>query len=45
MWNLQARKRLFKMDGKANIYVKKIFNNDLVAIHKNKVASTFNKPA
>ena len=33
------------MDNKANIYVKKIFDNDLVAIRKNKFTLTLNKPA
>ena len=45
MSNLQARKRLFKMENKANLYVKKIFDNDLVTIRKNKVTLTLNKPA
>ena len=33
------------MDIKTNLYVpKKIFHNDLVVIHKNKVILTVNKP-
>ena len=33
------------MDVKTELYVKKIFDNDLVAIRKSKITLTFNKPA
>ena len=33
------------MDIKPKLHVKKIFNNDLVAIHKSKIIFTSNKPA
>ena len=34
----------FKMDIKTNLYVTKIFDNDLFAIRKSKVTLTLNKP-
>ena len=33
------------MDVKTELYVKKVFDNDLVAIRKSKITLTFNKPA
>ena len=33
------------MDIKTELYVKEIFDNDLVAIRKSKITLTFNKPA
>ena len=41
----KKQKRLFKMDFQTNPHVTKIFDNDLVAICKNKVTSVLNKPA
>ena len=38
----KQQKRLFKMDIKIKLYVKKIFENNLVAIRKNKVTLLFN---
>ena len=38
----KQQKRLFKMDIKIKLYVKNIFENNLVAIRKNKVTLLFN---
>ena len=37
-------KRLFEMDIKTKLHVKKIFDNNLVAIQKSKVTLRLNKP-
>ena len=45
MQTWKQQKRLFKMDIRTKLYVRQIFDNDLVAIRKNKVKLTLNKTA
>ena len=45
MQTWKQQKRLFKMDIRTKLYVRQIFDNDLVAIRKNKVRLTLNKTA
>ena len=45
MQTWKQQKRLFKMNIRTKLYVRQIFDNDLVAIRKNKVKLTLNKTA